>query len=347
MIGLTSLIAALMLPAMGCQQQATTNVVIDVDSPRTLAAAQELVGMGERDGAVSSVALAARRDSYADIDSRNDRLSVLSFNMQHRDRPRALAVLADRLRSDVTETPDFILLQEVMFNRSSRKGEDNTAAVLANELDYFSRGTKRTSDREGLAIISRYPFLYYAERHLKHQTSRALLGFNRVSVMGEFRVPEIGRVRVVNVHFTNWGFEERIRRGQLAETLHWIADRQAEVPADLIILGGDFNIEPTWSELELVYDTVETRGITYRCYNDPQTDTFGPTGKPRKRVDYIFIAEPVKPTGMVHLQERTLWSGGIVLNGSNERLHLSDHLPVLHEYRVPLTERTPAFAVAE
>lgn len=347
MIGLTSLVAALMLSSMGCQQQATTNVVIDVDSPKTLEAAQQLAGMNERDGAVSAFALAARRDSYADIDSRNDQLSIMSFNMQHRDRPSELAVLADRLRSEVNETPDFILLQEVLFNRSSRKGEDNTAAVLANELEYFSRGTKRTSDREGLAIVSRYPFLYYAERHLKHQTSRALLGFNRVSVMGEFRVPEVGRVRVVNVHFTNWGFEERIRRGQLTETLRWIADRQAETPADLIILGGDFNIEPTWSELELMHDPAATGGIVYRCYNNPDTDTFGPVGKPRKRVDYIYIAEPRQPTGVVHVQERALWSSGIALNGSNERLHLSDHLPVLHEYRVPLIGRTPELAVAE
>ena len=46
---------------------------------------------------------------------------------------------------------------------------------------------------------------------LEAQTSRLLIGFNRVSVMGEFLVPHVGRVRVVNVHFTNWKFERRIR----------------------------------------------------------------------------------------------------------------------------------------
>src|SRR5262249_41212489 len=150
-----------------------------------------------------AVALAAKKDQYNDVDSRTDRLSVMSFNMKHKDRPAELAVMANHLRTDGAESPRFLLLQEVGVGRSGVQGEGDTRAVLANELEYYCRGTKRSSDREGIAIASRYPFLYYAERSLKHQTSRMLLGFNRISVMGEFNVPEVGRVRVVNVHFTN------------------------------------------------------------------------------------------------------------------------------------------------
>lgn len=347
MLVLTSLAASIILPILGCQQPATTRVVTDQRAarPRTLDAAKALAGVKETEPA-PSIALTARRDVYSDIDSRPDRLSVLSFNMHHRDRPDELAVMADCLRSDVAETPDFILLQEVVFERSKRAGEENTAAVLANELEYYSRGTKRSSDHEGLAIISRYPFLYYAERHLQHQTSRLLLGFNRVSVMGEFNVPDLGRVRVVNVHFTNWGFEERVRRGQLTETLQWVAERQKQEPADLIIFGGDFNIEADWDELNLMHDVAATGGIKYMSYNDPTTETFGSVGSASKRVDYIFIAQPMRDLGVAYVDETALWANGIAMAGTHKRLQLSDHLPVLQEFAVKPVD-SPAFADAQ
>ena len=348
MLVLTSLAATFILPLIGCQHQAVTRVVVDYHDarPRTLESAKAMAGVKDVTPQ-QTVALAAHGDYHVGVDSRPDRLSVLSFNMHHRDQPSELAIMANKLRSDVTETPDFILLQEVVFGRSKHAGEENTAAVLANELDYYSRGTKRSSDHEGIAIISRYPFLYYAERKLQHQTSRFLLGFNRVSVMGEFKVPEIGRVRVVNVHFTNWGFEERIRRGQLTETLQWVAQRQLEEPADLIIFGGDFNIEPEWDELSLMRDKVATGGIEYAGYNDPATATFGSTGNATKRVDYIFIAEPhADASNLAYVDERALWANGILVNTNRDRLVLSDHLPVLQEYRVRSAEAT-AFANAD
>ena len=313
------------------QAQSTSSAInagADSDTParrRTFREAQAAVGIDQ----AQPVALAARRD-YVDLDSRSDRLSVLSFNMEHRDRPKELAIMADRLRSDVTEIPDFVLLQEVKFERSRSKTAENTAAVLAHELGYHCRATKRTSDKEGVAIISRYPFSYYAERHLESQTNRMLLGFNRVSVMGEFTVPEIGRVRIVNVHFTNWGFESHVRKSQLRETLEWTAQRQNEAPADLIVFGGDFNIEPAWDELDLMHDHSVTGGIEYHSFNNARIGTFGGT---TKRVDYIFVAEPMHASKLVHVDEQVLWASGIPMAGSRERLHLSDHLPVLHEYR--------------
>lgn len=292
---------------------------------------------------VEPVALGATRDPEAAA-GRADRLSVLSFNMQHKDRPRDLEVLANRLHSEFAEVPDFVLLQEVVFNRAARKGESNTAEVLANELGYHCRGAKRSSDREGVAIISRYPFEFFDACHHKAQTSRLLLGFNRVSVMGEFTAPDIGRVRVVNVHFTNWGFEEHVRRKQLAETLRWIAHRQSAVPADVIILGGDFNIEPDWDELHVLNDMQVTGGIHYQDFNDPRTDTFGAVGNPSKRVDYIFVAQPTREGALRHVSERALWPSGLISSSSRQRVYLSDHLPLLQEYEVQVA---PTVAAAQ
>ena len=266
---------------------------------------------------------------------RQDRLSVLTFNMQHRNNPKQLSVMADHLQSDLAETPDFILCQEVLFERSRNPEEANTAALLANDLDCHWRGTKRTTDHEGVAIISRYPFLFYDELHLKSQTSRLLLGFRRVSVMGEFQVPGTGLVRVVNVHFTNWGFERHVRIKQLAETLQWLAAREAQVHADVNILGGDFNIQFGSDELDLVSQGKYADLFQFNNFNTHEP-TRGGKGKPNIRVDYIFVSSPDREMNIAGAGEQRLWLQGLKSPGKS-KFWLSDHVPVLHEY----TSRQP------
>jgi endonuclease/exonuclease/phosphatase family metal-dependent hydrolase len=260
-------------------------------------------------------------------------LGVMTVNLWHKDRPGELKAVAEQLRADPRIAPDFIVCQEVVFGRSGT--EKSTADVLAKELGYHARGTKRTSDREGIAIVSRYPFAWYDERHLEAQTSRLLLGFNRVSVMGEFFVPGAGRVRVVNVHFTNWGFEKRIRVKQLEETLAWVAQREATVPAAITFLGGDFNAEPDSDEIQMVMNFKGPRGMRWRSFNDPQVPSKGSPGRPDKRIDYIFVADAAPAPTLAFAGERLLWKDGVPrsLNG-NSKFYLSDHVPVLHRYAV-------------
>jgi endonuclease/exonuclease/phosphatase family metal-dependent hydrolase len=295
--------------------------------------------------AMPGPASTTRRESTvapAISDDRPDRLSVLTFNMWHRDKPNELQALADRLRSDLTRLPDFILLQEVVFGRSKLPQEENTAAVLASFLGFHCQGTQRTSDREGVAIISRHPFDYYAERHLESQTSRLLLGFNRVSVMGEFLLPGVGRVRVVNVHFTNWGFESRVRTAQLNETLHWMAEREQDVHAEVVFLGGDFNLKPQWDEMELITNAASDPLLRLQNHNDAEVPTKGSPGSPRQRIDYIFISAPGQNIAL--RDEQTLWPKGMTVPddesqsgaggaaGGSHTIYLSDHVPLLHEY---------------
>jgi endonuclease/exonuclease/phosphatase family metal-dependent hydrolase len=277
-----------------------------------------------------------------------NRLSVMTFNMWHKDKPHELQAMAERLHSDLAELPDFIMLQEVMFNRSRPKDDprDSTAAVLADQLGYYCHGTKRTSDREGVAIISRYPFDYYGERHLEAQTSPLLLGFRRVSVLGEFLVPGAGRVRVVNVHFTNWGFEARVRAKQLEETLQWMAEREQEVHADITFLGGDFNFRPTWDEMQLVTDAQFDPMLHLQSFNDDNLPTKGSPGNPRHRIDYIFVSVPNADRQLALIQERSLWAKGMEPLDGGRTIRLSDHVPLLHEYRVVNAfQSKPALAI--
>ncbi len=251
-------------------------------------------------------------------------LTVMSYNMQHERDLEDLSVLAGYLQ-DLDSPPDFILCQEVMFRRGSC-----TADLLAGALGYSCRGTKRKSDAEGLAIVSRYPFAWYDELHLKARTSPLLLDFKRVSVMGEFRVPGVGLVRVVDVHFAYQDFEHHVRRKQLRETVEWLAAREREVPADVTILGGDFNMTPYRKEFAPMLDPALTGGLVFHNANSMEF-TRGPKGSPTKRIDYIFVAAPNRDVGF--LGETLLFSNGLVRR-DGRRWYLSDHLPVLHEYTI-------------
>ena len=255
-------------------------------------------------------------------------LNVMTINMEHRDRPHELRVAAEYMRDHLEKLPDFVLCQEVKFERNDVLAP-NTAAVLAREMGYECKGTRRKSDNEGVAIISRYPFLYYDELHLRAQTSPLLLGFNRVSVMGEFFVPKIGRVRVVNVHFTNWAFEHHIRDKQLSETLEWIDQRQAKVHAAITFFGGDFNAKHNWNEMKQIGGAATTQ-MAFEDYNgvDP---TQGSPGSPKKRIDYIFVSSANR---LNFGGEKILFKDA--LKDGDSSFHLSDHCAVLHRYMLKI-----------
>ena len=260
-------------------------------------------------------------------------LNVMTINMWHKDRPHELTVMANYMRGNLEKLPDFVLCQEVKFQRDDVLAP-NTAAVLAREMGYDCKGTKRKSDNEGVAIISRYPFLYYDDLHLRAQTSALLLGFNRVSVMGEFFVPKVGRVRVVNVHFTNWAFEHHIRDKQLSETLAWVDQRQAKVHAAITFFGGDFNARHNWNEMKQLGEA-GTSQVAFEDYNgvDP---TQGSPGNPKKRIDYIFVASANR---LLFGGERILFKDA--LKDGDSSFHLSDHCAVLHQYTLRSTGPSP------
>lgn len=259
-----------------------------------------------------------------------DTLDVMTINLEHHDNPAEMKAMAENLKT-LKKLPDFILCQEVYFNRSSKQSpEDNTAEVLANDLGYYCKGTKRTSDREGIALISKYPFDHYDSINLKSQTLRILLGFRRVSIMGEFTVPNIGKVRVTDTHLTNWEFEGHVRRKQIAETMKWANDRDKVIPAAVNLFGGDFNAKSNWDEMKQIKESGAKGGLEYQD-NNGAGFTQGWHGNPFKRIDFVFVAAPSKLLQFVG--EQLLWKEGLTMNG-NEHFYPSDHLGVLHTYTV-------------
>lgn len=282
-------------------------------------------------GGDSSADLAGRTAMLPTCDGASGCVSVLTYNLKHRDVPLQLEAVAQSLKTTCPRLPDFILLQEVMFNRPTRKGLNSTAEELASRIGYQSRGEARDGGDEGIAILSRIPFEHYDHVHLQARDALLSGGFPRVSVMGEFRVPGAGLVRIVNVHLTQRVSQVDIRTAQLRETLEWMAARQREVAADVVVLGGDFNFEPGAPEHELLRDSAANFGIDFADHNST-TATSGKIGDPYSRVDYIFIASPTKAVSSVG--EGVLWRDGIPTIDGSTSFWPSDHLPLLHVFAV-------------
>jgi endonuclease/exonuclease/phosphatase family metal-dependent hydrolase len=258
-------------------------------------------------------------------------LSVLTFNTKHRDVPLQTRAIANALKADLLRRPDFVLLQEVVFGRAKKKGHENTAAALAELVGYECRGTAREHGMEGVAILSIHPFDHYEFKHLDSRDGFLSAGFPRVSVMGEFAIPGIGLVRVVNVHLAHQRSSNDVRRAQLIETLQWMADRQRDVPADVIVLGGDFNIEPGWSEIAVLMDASLTGGMEFMDFNTTAF-TSGAIADLYRRVDYVFIASPNRSVESVG--EGILWRDGIATADGSTTFWPSDHVPLLQVFAV-------------
>jgi endonuclease/exonuclease/phosphatase family metal-dependent hydrolase len=292
-----------------------------------------VTGAGKNNGAGGSTAAALAPTALAAIPAcpgNGQCFSVLAFNMKHRDIPLQLNAAAAHLKAQLPTMPDFILCQEVVFDRPRSKGVENTAMVLAEYLGYEARGTARDGGDEGVAILSRHRFDHYDHLHIHARDALLSGGFPRVSVMAEFTIPD-GKVRVVNVHLTQRLSQHEIRAAQLQETLDWMAERQRQVPADIIVLGGDFNIEPQWNRLGVLKDAGATGGVSFLDFNTRENSA-GNVGDPWQRVDYIFVAGVNRTVSSIG--EAILWREGVPTVDGAARFWPSDHLPLLHVFAV-------------
>jgi endonuclease/exonuclease/phosphatase family metal-dependent hydrolase len=235
-------------------------------------------------------------------------LNVFSFNIKRNGdlREKALKIARD-LNSLGQYKPEFILLQEV-------KGEDNAGSpekVLGAALGgYYSNFSSKTGSKkgEGSAIVSKYPFQYY-----DYKIFSPSLPLKRIAIMGEFAVPGVGLVRIVNVHLSWQPMLEGSRSKQIKTVLDWLQERETKKKADLVFFGGDFNLHPDSSDLR---KTLTYKNSPFINLNNPDSDTRGSA-----RVDYIFAST----------------SDHHSVKGLREYVYnndVSDHKGILHLYSV-------------
>lgn len=230
-------------------------------------------------------------------------LRVMSYNIHVGvgiDKQLDLARIAAVIRR---ERPDLVGLQEVDrgVERTGRRDEIAELSRMLGMEYAFAPNLNFQGGYYGVAVLSRFPILTTDHRRYANRCEAERRGLLRVEV-------EVGGRRI---NFVTTHLDYRDDDGRLFET-EQLLRVLGELSAPLIVVG-DFNDEPTGKSYKLMTTRFED------VWAGRGTDDLGltyPSGKPVKRIDYIF-----------HSKE-----GGI----STKRAWVpdtpaSDHLPLVAE----------------
>lgn len=232
--------------------------------------------------------------------ARRDNFRVLILNLhcyQEENQEQKLATIA---RAIVEQNIDVVCLQEVGEHWNDGAGDwaSNTARIIHEQLpqpfylcaDWSHRGFDRY--REGVAILSRYPFVKTEARYVSSSHDAYDIHARKV-LMGQVNVPGVGVINLFSAHLSWWqdGF-----RTQFDALRAW-ADRRATRNVAATLLCGDFNIKAgsegythvvTQSDFEDQFLKVTDRGAfdaVFRHRNGHWQSTLNYDG----RIDYIFL----------------------------------------------------------
>ncbi len=207
-------------------------------------------------------------------------LSVLTYNIETDDGdwPGRFAYMLEEIR---TMDPDIIGLQEVI----QRANLDNQAMQMADSLGYYyyfdSVDDEGNVQRYGNAILSRYP--------IEETNFRALVPLNHYRKALHTRLNVYGNiVDVYNTHLHHRYLDHDIRMVQINDLLDFIEETNS---GGLIFVTGDFNANPDWEEMELMYeDFQDVYPLFHENHLDPEHATLNHRmGHQMRRIDYVFF----------------------------------------------------------
>lgn len=223
-------------------------------------------------------------------------IKILTHNLAMKEN-RALYQHMSNHLTNMNLTPDIIFVQEAV---------NKTPDYLRQIFKMDGHFTKRPWDNEAVGVLTRFEI---SKKLSLTINARADNGFTRTASMIEFYIPNLGLVRAVSIHFAYRLDHEQVRYDQLIEVKEWIDVNNKIRPAQMNILGGDFNAAPSSKIFEILdqFDNYNSNIITHF-----------PT---KRRIDYIFVQRKNKKTKLRELFPFP--------NGKVEGLELSDHKSVL------------------
>jgi endonuclease/exonuclease/phosphatase family metal-dependent hydrolase len=207
-------------------------------------------------------------------------LSVLSYNIwfDSQNWPARFRHMLTEIRE---LDPDIIGLQEVI----QRPQLENQAKSLADSLGYYyyfsSRDAESSETRFGNAILSRYPIEATHWRALNPQNDYRTAVHARINVHGN-------TVDFYNTHLHNTAVNVHIREEQILDLFDFIDSTHS---GGFLFLTGDFNANPDWEEMELVYDRFyDVYPLFHTNHLDPEHGTLNyHLGHQQRRIDYVFF----------------------------------------------------------
>ena len=178
--------------------------------------------------------------------AQRNNLKVLILNLhcyQESDQDAKLNRIAQAINElDV----DLVCFQEVAEHWNDGRGDwqSNTARIIHERVrgtyylctDWSHRGFDRY--REGVALLSRYPFLRTEAMYVSASQDPYDIHARKV-LFGQVNVPGAGQVNLFSAHLSWWsdGFREQF------DALHAWANRLHTRTTAATLLGGDFNIQ--------------------------------------------------------------------------------------------------------
>ena len=252
-------------------------------------------------------------------DAQSTEISVLSYNIETDDGdwPGRFAYILDEIRD---KEIDVIGLQEVI----QRSNLDNQAMQMADSLGYYyyfdSVDDERSVQRFGNAIVSRYP--------IKETHFRALEPLNQYRKALHAKLDINGHtVDFYVTHLHHKMLDHDIRKEQIRDLIDFIEVTRS---GDTYFLTGDFNANPDWEEMELIYEHInDVYPLFHTNHLDPEHTTLNPRmGHQMRRIDYVFFQN----RGSNNL--RAL-SAEIILDKVHQRSQMeSDHFGVLARFEI-------------
>ncbi len=247
-------------------------------------------------------------------------LSLLTLNIwfDNENWPERFKLILEQIREI---DPDIIGLQEVI----QRADLDNQAQQLADSLgyDYYfdSVDDESRDQRFGNAIVSRYP--------IEETTFRALVPLDAYRKAVHARINVNGNiVDVYNTHLHNPGDATQTRMDQINDMQDFIEETST---GDLIFVTGDFNANPDWDEMELMYEHyVDVYPLFHENHLEPEHSTLNyHLGHSQRRIDYVFFHQD-------NNDDLNPLSAEIVLDEPDEEgeNYPSDHFGVVAEFEV-------------
>jgi endonuclease/exonuclease/phosphatase family metal-dependent hydrolase len=214
--------------------------------------------------------------------ARSAPFSIMTYNIwfDSQNWPARFNYMLEEIRA---EDPDVICLQEVI----QRANLPNQAASMADSLGYYyvftSRDAEGADKRFGNAILSRYPI------EATNSVDLSPLNDFRTAIHAQIEV-EGNVIDVYNTHLHNTAANRDIRIEQIQGLKNFIDQTKT---GELTFLCGDFNANPDWEEMELVYeDFIDVYPLFHENDLDPEHSTLNVgQGHQGRRIDYVFFGK--------------------------------------------------------
>lgn len=228
------------------------------------------------------------------------------------EKPELVTELIRRIGNLIREyNPDIVFLQEVVME--SGPGSVNQTPILAETAGMHAWALGKEVNQglpfyrmiRGNVILSKWPLEIVANQSMAGNRSFFKVGvWNQCTLWCKTQLLN-QEVLLASVHLiTSWG-NQLLQKTQMQQVLDFAGGRPA-------ILAGDFNVRPYEAVIKQAVDS----GRFSAKLDGPYTVS---SYNPRAKIDYIFAPAGWKLIGHEVIQT-----------------DLSDHMPVLSTYRIPI-----------